>query len=408
MWQKKDKKTVYTFNIDNYLPEVTKYTYYFMKLWADKIGADFKIITERKFPDMPYVYEKLQMYELAQKDSNDWNICVDSDALIHPETIDFTLFLKKDTCAQNGADKASIRWRADRFHKRDGRDISTCNWFTIFSDWNIEMVKPSDDLTLEEMKQNIFPTVDEKNFSMGLDHFVDDYTISRNVAKYGLKYVTLQQLLIDRGMPNANFFWHQYLITPEEKARQLKQTIVNWNLNIYLPDELKCIGEAIYQNDIQGWMSVKELDWLLQTAKSMSSIIEIGSWKGRSTHALLTGCKGTVTAVDTFLGTPNEEAHKGVTNLYEDFMKNVGHFPHLKVIKSDSIEASKQTESADMIFIDGDHSYEAVKADIEVWLPKCKKIICGHDIQYGGVIKAVTEKFGLVKTIDTIWYKILE
>ncbi len=51
---------------------------------------------------------------------------------------------------------------------------------------------------------------------------------------------------------------------------------------------------------IQGWMSLKELNWLYQQAKKCDSILEIGSWKGRSTHALLSGCKGIVTCVDTF------------------------------------------------------------------------------------------------------------
>jgi hypothetical protein len=58
--------------------------------------------------------------------------------------------------------------------------------------------------------------------------------------------------------------------------------------------------------DIQGWMTRDELTWLYETAQTMQSIAEIGCWKGRSTCALLSGCPGTVHAVDHFLGSATE------------------------------------------------------------------------------------------------------
>jgi hypothetical protein len=79
----------------------------------------------------------------------------------------------------------------------------------------------------------------------------------------------------------------------------------------------------------------------------------------------------------------------------------------LNVIRNISTEASKEVESADMVFIDGDHSYESVKEDILTWLPKTKKMICGHDysMTYPGVIQAADEIFGdRIKQIDAIWY----
>ena len=66
-------------------------------------------------------------------------------------------------------------------------------------------------------------------------------------------------------------------------------------------------------------MTEAELQWLTERAAEASSVVEIGSWKGRSTAALLSGCKGTVTAVDHFLGSPDDERHKeaATTDIHE-------------------------------------------------------------------------------------------
>lgn len=64
--------------------------------------------------------------------------------------------------------------------------------------------------------------------------------------------------------------------------------------------------------------------------------------------------------------------------------------------------------SVDIIFIDGDHSYEAVKKDIILYTPKLKDggLLTGHDIDYPGVNQAVTE---LIENYDVapnyVWFK---
>jgi len=157
----------------------------------------------------------------------------------------------------------------------------------------------------------------------------------------------------------------------------------------------------MYVDNIEGWMSIEQLKWLFNTAKEMETIVEVGSYKGRSTYALLTGTDGTVWAVDPFTGMK-------IGDFYDDFVKNVGHFENLKILRMKSEEAVKQfkDKSIDMVFIDGDHTYEEVKKDIEMWLPKVKKLICGHDYQGADVRKAVDEKLK-VEVSNLIWiYKI--
>lgn len=232
MWQIEPKKTVFTLCVDNYAPEITEITFPLLKAYADKIRADFHIITERKFPEYPPVYEKIQIYELAQQMENDWNIYIDADALIHPDLMDLTEMLPKDTVAHHGKDFAPIRWKLDRFFRRDGRFIGSGNWFTIASDWCIELWKPCEDMTLEEIYSNISPTVNERTSGcFDRTHLIDDYILSRNIAKYGLKFKVIREMMTDIGFPNGGyFFWHAYTMPIEQKVREMRQILAEWRL----------------------------------------------------------------------------------------------------------------------------------------------------------------------------------
>lgn len=138
-----------------------------------------------------------------------------------------------------------------------------------------------------------------------------------------------------------------------------------------------------------GWMAPAELDWLAATAAKMQSVAEIGCLHGRSSFALLTGCPGPVYCIDPW----NDPGDHG----YRSFLGSCGHFDNLHAVRDYSPAAADQVPDVDMVFIDGAHDYEQVVADIEAWLPKTRKLICGHDYShegFGGVKKAVDEIFG--------------
>jgi predicted O-methyltransferase YrrM len=175
---------------------------------------------------------------------------------------------------------------------------------------------------------------------------------------------------------------------------------------------MKKLAASQHENGIEGWMSPLELEFLGVMGGKQKSIVEVGSWKGRSTKALLeTGKK--VFAVDTWEGSqdPNDLTFSQAKqeDIFATFQKNVGHYENLKVIKKDSLSAAKQfsDKSVDMVFIDANHTYEGVKADIEAWLPKAKRVICGHDYTPGwpGVVRAVDELFAgrKVQVVGSIW-----
>lgn len=154
------------------------------------------------------------------------------------------------------------------------------------------------------------------------------------------------------------------------------------------------------QNNIQGWMGEDELDWLYQQAEQMLSIVEIGSWKGRSAHALLSGCPGIVICIDHFKGNPEEQetchAEAKTVDIHEQFMQNVGHFGGLVVKKCGNEDVVDEFEDGeiDMVFIDGSHTYDNAKADIQRWLPKCRKLLCGHDY-HQAFIPRIAEELNL-------------
>jgi precorrin-6B methylase 2 len=122
----------------------------------------------------------------------------------------------------------------------------------------------------------------------------------------------------------------------------------------------------------------------------MDSVVEIGALHGRSTLALLTGCKGPVYAVDPW----DDEGEF----CYPSFMASCGHMPNLRPVKGYSPQVAADLPDVDMVFLDGAHDEASVVADIEAWLPKCRRLLCGHDyVEDGGfpdVFPVVNRYFG--------------
>lgn len=137
-------------------------------------------------------------------------------------------------------------------------------------------------------------------------------------------------------------------------------------------------------------------------------IVEVGSWLGRSAafmcmESIRRNIKIKFDCVDTWEG-DGSHLHNLIIkqhneSLYERFIDNMKPVEgHYTPIKMSSIEASKtyEDESLDFVFIDADHTYDAVKADIIAWMPKVKPsgILAGHDYEADGVYYAVNEVIG--------------
>lgn len=158
---------------------------------------------------------------------------------------------------------------------------------------------------------------------------------------------------------------------------------------------------------IDGWMPDSELEILAMLAYNRGPILEIGSYKGRSTAALIDNGLGPVHCVDPWIDSYYD---KGQHNVFGEFLEN--HSESLEAgklfINKMSFEEYKTSHKFELIFIDGHHGYDAVLHDIK----KAKKlikpggIISGHDFHpvWMGVMKAVLEEFSdKINVSQTIW-----
>lgn len=213
--------------------------------------------------------------------------------------------------------------------------------------------------------------------------------------------------------PHEILFWSLSHLGRMDEARKhlLKCLEYQRESPIYLAATGYFFG---YQSpDIKGWFSYPEQLFIYNTGKMMESFIECGSWKGKSTHALLSSGCPKVTAIDHWKGSEFEpEAHAEAKSgsVFEEFKKNVGHFTNLTIINADINDAVNDIpdKSVDAVFIDAGHTYEEVKNDIKKWKGKARILLCGHDYCPGwpGVIQAVDEEFGGPDEIhDTLWVK---
>jgi len=238
------KKTIYTLCVNDYEPAIRDLTFPLIRGYADKIDADFHVITERKYPAWPITYEKLQVRDFADQRGDEWSLFVDADTLISPEFFDITAHLPKDTVCHNGKDVNSVRWKMNKYFLRDGRFIGSCNWFTVASEWTRGDLWRPLEVTPEEAVKNIFITIGEYNSGhCQTEHLVDDYTLSHNIARFGLKFTTVTDVCGTLGWKTPDgkgfspFLFHMYTISAEEKIKRMLAQLTTPNQVAYFQQQ---------------------------------------------------------------------------------------------------------------------------------------------------------------------------
>lgn len=161
---------------------------------------------------------------------------------------------------------------------------------------------------------------------------------------------------------------------------------------------------------VDGWLSEGEADLLYGLAhNAQCDVVEVGSFMGRSTVALGLGAKHggrgvLVHAVDNFAGIAEHnrnggelEKAKPTAALLRANLDGAGVNGQVTIKDMDSRRASDLFDGqCSVLFVDGEHTYEALSKDLDCWLPKLADggFVVLHDAtsSYPGVLRAIDER----------------
>ena len=154
--------------------------------------------------------------------------------------------------------------------------------------------------------------------------------------------------------------------------------------------------------EVEGWLAEKEAFALHDIAKGLRNhcvIVEIGSWLGKSSVILSQAIKrkrgAKLFCIDP-LNADSDPESVGImratadgmksNTLFQKFSENVHKYGvprRIKALQGYSHEfSSAWTRPIDLLFIDGNHSYEAARRDFEEWsrFVKPGRFLAMHDV----------------------------
>ena len=203
---------------------------------------------------------------------------------------------------------------------------------------------------------------------------------------------------------------------------------------------MQFVTEQISGDDVKAITSLVE-----KHQRTGMVVVELGTYTGRSALAMLPviqRAEGHLYCVDWFRGNTGVEAEIGPSYRSHDILKILRQ--NLMEAVGQGLDADRVTimvgktvgaalvfpdRSVDVLFVDADHRYSQVKADLAAWLPKMKTsgLVFGHDFEkhleecdleaaiehceedysggcHYGVIRAVSEQFEKVHRDGRIWW----
>lgn len=128
--------------------------------------------------------------------------------------------------------------------------------------------------------------------------------------------------------------------------------------------------------------------WLNEHGYS-GAMAEVGVLAGSFSRTVLSQWKGsTYYMVDPWIDQPTDvymekTVGRDYEALYRECLEQAKRDPRIRIIRKMSVEAAKEVpdNSLDCVFIDANHAYGPVLADMDAWWPKVRLggIFAGHD-----------------------------
>lgn len=157
---------------------------------------------------------------------------------------------------------------------------------------------------------------------------------------------------------------------------------------------------------IGGWLTPKEgrlLYGLAARCTGRGVIVEIGSWKGKSTIWLASGSRRgagmPVYAIDPHTATSDNLATQSAVPTFAEFTDNIrraGVTELVVPLVTTSAEAARTfARPVELIFIDGAHDYASVALDFDLWFPRVVEggVLAFHDtVAWDGPRRLVAQR----------------
>lgn len=180
------------------------------------------------------------------------------------------------------------------------------------------------------------------------------------------------------------------------------------------------------ESECNGWNSQhpKLAELIRETEPGL--IVEVGTWLGASALWMAEQTDAPIVCIDTWLGAPEMwtdhadgtrygalKLQHGYPTIYYDFLSNVvcaGKQSQITPMPMPSSVALPLLNAwkvrPGLIYIDGDHSYRAVRNDVRLALELWPRIICGDDFRaWPDVGRAVKECLPAVNVEDSgFWW----
>jgi hypothetical protein len=178
---------------------------------------------------------------------------------------------------------------------------------------------------------------------------------------------------------------------------------------------------------IAGWFAPENRAKLeeLIVRHNIKTVVEVGSFLGLSAVWFARRVEH-VYCVDTWFELATFESENNLVGtlrrwdlprdffpLFRDNVMRSGVWHKITPIKGHSHYAHGEVPVCDLVYLDGDHSFEGCKRDIEIYRDKARVVLCGDDYTPRtevdgrpafGVINAVDQMLPGAKHVGPFWY----